>query len=380
MNTIIFYGTPAYGHINPTLPIIEALVAKGYHVIYYATQEFRYEIEACGAEFVPYDFTGIDWQPEVGSRILKLTELILRFTNGQLEHLMRAADKLQPTLIMHDTIALWGRMVAERLKIKAASVNTIVTVYPYTKRTLKLYTSRFLFKSIKDVKYLPGIIRQKNKFGKNKFTQLLMNEEAFNIFTYPKLVHPDGALMKEGCFFLGASAILRKSEPEGIKYKNLIYVSLGTIFNDCLDFYRRVLEELGNTEYQVVISCGKHYEALSKENIANNIHIKNYVNQKELMKQARLFITAGGMNSICEAAANKVLCLMYPQQGEQYINCKSFELLGLGKMLDIRKSILDQTDELTKANKPIEIMENFSDVRMDELLERIADYIECKEG
>lgn len=380
MNTIIFYGTPAYGHINPTLPIITKMVEQGYRVIYYATEEFRQQIVACGAEFREYDFTGTEWQPEVGSRIFKLAELLLRFTNGQLNSLIEEASELHPVLIMHDTIALWGRMVAERLMVKAASVNTIVTVYPYTKRTLRLYTSRFLLKSIKDVKYLPEIIRQKNKFGKNKFTQLLMNEEAFNIFTYPRLVHPDGALMKEDCFFLGASAILRKSEPEESKYNNLIYVSLGTIFNNSMKFYKSIMEEFGNTEYQVVISCGEHCEELAKENTVGNIHIKSYVNQKELMKQAKVFITAGGMNSICEAAANKVLCLMYPQQGEQYINCKSFEQLGLGKMLDKRKSILKQTDELTKAYKPTEIMEHFSDVRMDELMERIEKYIERKEG
>ena len=68
-NIIIFYGTPAHGHINPTLPIIEELVKKNYKVIYYATEEFREVITNAGADFRAYDFGDIEWNPEVGSRI-----------------------------------------------------------------------------------------------------------------------------------------------------------------------------------------------------------------------------------------------------------------------------------------------------------------------
>ena len=65
---LIFYGTPAHGHINPTLPIITRLVDKNYKVIYYATEEYRDVITDAGADFRAYDFGGIEWNPEVGSR------------------------------------------------------------------------------------------------------------------------------------------------------------------------------------------------------------------------------------------------------------------------------------------------------------------------
>lgn len=51
------------------------------------------------------------------------------------------------------------------------------------------------------------------------------------------------------------------------------------------------------------------------------------------MQRASLFITAGGMNSIHEALYYGVPCLMYPQQGEQYINARQFEQLGFGRIL-----------------------------------------------
>ena len=50
-DTIIFYGTPGHGHINPTLPIITWLVYKSYKVIYYATEEYRGVITDANADF-----------------------------------------------------------------------------------------------------------------------------------------------------------------------------------------------------------------------------------------------------------------------------------------------------------------------------------------
>lgn len=375
--TIIFYGTPAYGHINPTLPIVCELVKNRYRVVYYATKEFENAIRLCGAEFREYDFSGFDWKPEVGSRILKLTELVLKFTHKQQDALIHELNEIKPDLIMHDTIALWGRVIAANQGIKAISVNTLITIYPYTKKTLRMYLSRFALKSVVDLSALPGIIKYR-KVSKGNIIQSLMNEEKFNVFTYPRRMHPDGDKMNEGCFFLGPSETLRQSDLEEEMYNNLIYISLGTIFNNSTNFYRRIMAEFADSEYTVVVSCGKYSEILEKENTAKNIHFKSFVNQSEIMKQAKLFITAGGMNSICGAVSNNVPCLMYPMQGEQYINCKSIEKLGLGKMLKKKKSIFAQAQELINCGQINS--GDFSEVRMNELIDKIDKYIGTDEG
>ena len=63
-------------------------------------------------------------------------------------------------------------------------------------------------------------------------------------------MHPDGNKMGKDCFFLGSSAVLRKScQNDEIKYNDeiqhndIIYVSLGTIFNKSDVFYKRIMEE-----------------------------------------------------------------------------------------------------------------------------------------
>lgn len=389
LGNIVFYGTPAYGHINPTLPIITGLVKRGYSVIYYATDEFRQVIEDCGAEFRAYDFGDTEWNPQVGSRILDLTELILKFTDMQLEALLTEARQRNPVLIMHDTLAFWGRAVAGTMGIKAVSVNTIVTVYGYTGRAFRMYMNRFAAKSVLEYKAIPGIMKYKRSLKKRypiknmSLLGMLMNEEAFNIFTYPRQVHPEGNKLKENCFFLGPAAILRKNTDdtdEDYRHSNLIYVSLGTIFNDSLDFYRAVLSVFTDTKYTVVIACGKQYEKLMAEKIPTNIILKTYVNQQRIMKNAILFITAGGMNSICEAAANGVPCLLYPQQGEQDINAKAFEKLGLGNIVKSEQKLLEASEKLLNHFQPNpELIREFSTIRMAELMDRLEKEIKNRD-
>jgi len=51
MASAIFFGLPAHGHTNPTLPIVAELVRQGEQIIYYSTEAFHAPIEATGNEF-----------------------------------------------------------------------------------------------------------------------------------------------------------------------------------------------------------------------------------------------------------------------------------------------------------------------------------------
>jgi len=46
---------PFTGHVNPGLPIAEALVKGGHDVRWYTTPRFQRAVERVGARFVPYD-------------------------------------------------------------------------------------------------------------------------------------------------------------------------------------------------------------------------------------------------------------------------------------------------------------------------------------
>ena len=49
MTKYIFLGIPAYGHVNPTLPVVQELVKRGQDVIYYLPEQFKSAVQATGA-------------------------------------------------------------------------------------------------------------------------------------------------------------------------------------------------------------------------------------------------------------------------------------------------------------------------------------------
>lgn len=54
MARYVFLSTPGYGHVNPTIAVVQELVAREETVIYYLPERFRATIEATGATFRGY--------------------------------------------------------------------------------------------------------------------------------------------------------------------------------------------------------------------------------------------------------------------------------------------------------------------------------------
>ncbi len=53
MARFLFANFPADGHINPMLPVVRRLVARGHDVLWYTGERFRPKIEKAGATYLP---------------------------------------------------------------------------------------------------------------------------------------------------------------------------------------------------------------------------------------------------------------------------------------------------------------------------------------
>jgi len=79
MRTGVFFNLPAYGHVNPTLPVVRNLVARGERILYFDTPEFKEKIEAAGAEFRDYGFgmPAVAENRRKGGNFVQLAEVLL---------------------------------------------------------------------------------------------------------------------------------------------------------------------------------------------------------------------------------------------------------------------------------------------------------------
>lgn len=114
-----------------------------------------------------------------------------------------------------------------------------------------------------------------------------------------------------------------------------IYVSLGTVFNNRPDVFRKIMRALDTPDYQVIISAGGAYPALQQSPISRNASLYRSVPQVSLLGKVDLFISHGGNNSTNEALASGKPIIVMPVGGEQGDNASRIVYLGVGKRVDI---------------------------------------------
>jgi len=142
-------------------------------------------------------------------------------------------------------------------------------------------------------------------------------------------------------FFIGPC--LGKRAEEEFSFDQLrsdkfkIYISLGTVFNNKPEVFRKIMHALDSPDYQVIVSAGGAYKKLQKSAIAKNAIVYRSVPQISLLNKIDLFISHGGNNSINEALASGKPIIVMPVGGEQADNASRIVYLGVGKRIDIIK-------------------------------------------
>ena len=342
---VIFYSTPAFGHISAAFEIMRAYVERGYRVIFYSTETFREAVEKTGAEYRKYDFDESRLDLTVGNQILRLEDTILTFTDELTPGLLREATGIKPDMIFHDNVAMWGRVVAHTMQVPAVCINSFPTVPSFFSRGMLAYTKQFGGVLWKDFDVLPHMIkvlrniRQKYPHVNTSMLANTLNREQVNIVTFPKHLQPGYRSMKKNYLFTGPTLTDpdkyygEKADSCTVK-RGCIFISLGTVFQNNIRLFSSILEQFRDSEFTLLISMTRENERKlrKKTDIPENVEIRQFVRQGEVLDKACLYIGAGGMNSVCQAIHRRVPCLLYPQQGEQRITSERIEGLGLGKI------------------------------------------------
>src|SRR3982751_3835414 len=104
MAKALFFSLPLAGHINPSLSLVQELVARGSEVVYYATDAFARVIEQAHARYRPYRsaFLGDMCLPE---HMHELSWLLMRTTAEVLDDHLEAFRAEQPDYLITDSVA-----------------------------------------------------------------------------------------------------------------------------------------------------------------------------------------------------------------------------------------------------------------------------------
>ena len=141
---------------------------------------------------------------------------------------------------------------------------------------------------------------------------------------------------EEQFHFIGPSVYDRKEEDFPILPKPVICISLGTILKGAEKFFHACVDAFQNENVTVVMSVGRRFDISKLGKLPENFIVQNQIPQVSVLKQASLFITHGGMNSVSEAMVYGVPMVMIPFVSDQPVNARQVENQGLGRVLDYK--------------------------------------------
>ncbi|HEX8437767.1 macrolide family glycosyltransferase [Archangium sp.] len=344
-----FFNVPFHGHVNATLPVVRELVDLGEEVTYYLTDAFRPQVERAGARFHRYEST-----VEEGLKAGTVGFLPARMP-GESRHvlaqLLEVVRADRPDYVVYDPMCLWGRMIAQLLRLPAITFRPTMAIDPGVGQFAAFMRSR--------AAAFPSLFEQANKelaalmgeYGlpPTDFRGMMGHAEPLNLVCVPRAFQPGGDTFDERYLFVGPS-IRPRGDAGDFPFAHLaggptLYISLGTIFNNWPEFYRMCFAAFGGTPWRVVLATGHAVNAAELGPIPDNFLVRPSVPQLEVLERTDVFVTHGGANSLMESFSYGVPVVVIPQMAEQPLNAHRVAELGLGLALDKQTVTVEQLQQ-----------------------------------
>lgn len=356
MTRVLFINGGSEGHINPTIGVVQELISRGEEVVYFCTEAFRERMEKTGASVRTFDdhkfiqaflSGGRDYLHERINGLLHTADIVIPSVLEQIkdEHF---------DYIIHDSMFGCGHMLAQILKLPAINSSTS---FAQTKasfdKILEQMAAKIPAETIKSIddefQSLTAKMKEQYDVEIPSRYEVFCNPAPLTIVYTTREFQPYGAAFNHTFKFVGPSISSRLPQENfdlgAIKGKEPIYISLGTVFNQAIDFYKLCLEALGNTEHTIVMSIGNRAQMADLGDIPPNFIVRNYVPQTELLPYTKLFITHGGMNSTQEGLYYGVPLIVIPQNADQPMIAAQVTNIGAGIQLQMQGLTANQLRE-----------------------------------
>ncbi|HEY1389584.1 MAG TPA: macrolide family glycosyltransferase [Ktedonobacterales bacterium] len=360
MATAAFFNIPFYGHMNPTLPLVAELTRRGDHITYYSSETFRSAIAQAGAAFRGIDTFFTERTP-VDANLVRFAYTLIRATQQILPSLLDEVRANPPDYIVFDSLCIWGRCVAEILRVPAvASISALARPHSPMQREIVVNMLSMLPSSVRMLVAGRRELRKFNEIAEQLRAMYHIPKmgiaDAYNnladlniVYSIKELQAWPNTFDERFTFvgpFLDGRAETATFPFEELGKRPVIYISLGTVFNANDDFYRHCFEAFADLDRRVVLSIGDKTDLRHLGAIPDNFIVRPFVPQLQVLRRAALFITHGGMNSVNEGLFMGVPLLMVPQGADQFFIARRLQRLGVGKTLD---SSLLSADRLRRA-------------------------------
>ena len=316
---ILFINLPYYGHVLPTIGLVQELIKRGCEVTYLLPFDWEETIRESGATFYGYQ-NHKQLSEQMNNAYATAESIIEKFDLVVYEHLFFTGKYLAEKHNKPVVRIFTGPVINETMKQEYTATGP-----------LSLFKYKWIAKAL--TKAMAKNVTLKYDHW---FDEIIYNPTELNlVYLLREYQSFEAELPKEQYIFIGPSIYERKEEKlDFVKGKNpLIYISVGTVVKGTMQFFQNCIDAFRDENVDVVISVGKDFDIKKLKNVPENIQIFNSVPQLEMLKIADVFVTHGGMNSISEAFVSGTPMVAIPFLYDQPRNAQFVEKLGVGKCL-----------------------------------------------
>lgn len=344
MPKALFFSLPLHGHVNPSLPVVRELILRGDEIIYYSADRFAAEIRQVGARYRPYRDAFLADLSHLPAQTDELSWLLMRTVASVLESDLDAFRAERPDYVISDSVAPWGQWVG---RILGVPVVTSVSTFAFNRRVLAFGLAhgvrpRSARRLLSKLRHMTNafllhrrLCRVHGRHGPGVVGSV-MGRSDLNIVYTSRHFQPCAETFDDRFQFVGPMTSRTETVTfpwEQVRRPDVVYVSLGTLFNADTAFYRRCFEAFSGQDFQVILSTGTNVSRDSLGVAPPNFIVAAHVPQLAVLQRVRAFVTHGGMNSVSESLSYGVPVVVVPQMGEQAIVGRQVEHLGAGLCL-----------------------------------------------
>ncbi|WP_373293086.1 macrolide family glycosyltransferase [Saccharothrix coeruleofusca] len=330
LSHIAFLNIPGHGHVNPTLPVVAELVARGHRVGYAVDDTFAAAVERAGATPVRYETTLPAADQVWPTDLAPAMHLFLAEAKAVLPQLTAAFADDRPDLVVYDIGAWTARLLAQRWGVPAIQFSpTFVTYEGWEEQMGEVYSQPDVLDFFDQ---LDAWLREQGSAVDGR-TYVGHPERA--VVSIPRSFQINGDTVDPKYTFVGPCLDRRAHEGdwEAPGSAPVLLISLGSAYTDRPEFYRRCLEAFGGTRWHVVMGIGKHVSPADLGPVPANVELHAWVPQQAVLAKASAFITHCGMGGTMEGLHHGVPMVGVPTLGEQHMNAARLEELGVGRYL-----------------------------------------------
>ena len=330
---VLFTCRPGYGHYYPLLPLARAAAAAGHAVAVASGEPVRGVAEADGFEAFSAGpgFTAI--RDAIVARFGPLTEIPREqhralffgrvFTGielpARLPELLAIADKWQPDLIVHELSEFAGPLTAELTGIPHATCGYGPLLEPEVAELAEAAAAEHYVAA----GLAPAAARLYRSLYLDPCPPSLQVPEVAAIGRRIA-VRPEPA---------GTDAAAEPGWLRSLPQQPTVYVTLGTVWNQDLEFFRVVLDGLAGRPLNVIAALGPGKDPADLGAQPPNVRVRDFIPHAQILGRCDLVICHGGAGSVLDALSAGLPLLIVPQAADQFYNATRVAAAGVGRSM-----------------------------------------------